>query len=89
MYSPSIITTEPALLPLPVAKDFISSVLPLDSFSEGTLLLVEIQSFSGLGPMDLNPPEQDSSLILDSTLSSQTDHRPGIFRSKSHHQARS
>ena len=89
MYSPSIITTEPALLPLPVAKDFISSVLPLDSFSEGTPLLVEIQSFSGLGPMDLNPPEQDSSLILDSTLSSQTDHHPVIFWSKSHRQARS
>ncbi len=89
MYSPSIITTEPALLPLPVAKGFISSVLPLDSFSEGTPLLVEIQSFSGLGPIDLNPPEQDSSLILDSTLSSQTDHHSVIFRSKSYHQARS
>ena len=89
MYLPSIITTEPALLPLPVAKGFISSVLPLDSFSEGTPLLVEIQSFSGLGPMDLNPPEQDSSLILDSTLSFQTDHRPVIFWSKSNDQVRS
>ena len=89
MYSPSIITTEPALLPLPVAKDFISSVLPLDSFSEGTPLLVEIQSFSGLVLTDLNPPEQDSSLILDSTLSSQTDHHPLIFWSKSNDQVRS
>ena len=89
MYSPSIITTEPAQLPLPVAEGFISSVLFLDSFSKGIPLLVEIQSFSGLCPMDLNPPEQDSSLILDSTLSAQTDHRPVIFRSKSHHQARS
>ena len=89
MYSPSIITTEPALLHLPVAKGFISSVLPLDSFSEETPLLVEIQSFSGLCPMDLNPPEQDSSLILDSTLSSQTDDHPVIFWSKSHYQARS
>ena len=89
MYSPSIITTEPALLPLPVAKGFISSVLPLDSFSEGTPLLVGIQSSSGLVPMDLNPPEQDSSLILDSTLSAQTDHHSVTFWSKSHHQARS
>ena len=89
MYSPSIITTDPALLPLPVAKGFISSVLPLDSFSEGTPLLVEIKSFSGLVLTDLNPPEQDSSLILDSTLSFQTDHRPVIFWSKFHRQARS
>ena len=46
MYSPSIITTEPALLPLPVAKGLISSVLPLDSFSEGTPCLVEIEPSS-------------------------------------------
>ncbi|MEK9764203.1 MAG: hypothetical protein VW729_16095, partial [Deltaproteobacteria bacterium] len=43
MYSPSLITTEPALLPLPVAKGLISSTLPLDSFSEGTPCLVEIE----------------------------------------------
>ena len=89
MYSPSIITTESALLPLPVAKGFISSVLFLDSFSEGNPLLFEIQSFFGLGPTDHNPPEQDSSLILDSTLSSQAGHHPVIFWSKSHRQARS
>ena len=89
MYSPSIITTEPALLPLPVAKGFFSSVLSLDSFSEGTPLLVEIQSFFGLGPMDLNPLKQDSALMLNSSLSAQTDHHPVIFWSKFHHQARS
>ncbi|MDG2197077.1 MAG: hypothetical protein P8O70_09355 [SAR324 cluster bacterium] len=89
MYSPSIITTELALLPLPVAKGSISSVLPLDSFSEGAPFLVEIPPHSSLGPMDLNSHEQDSSLILDSKLSPQTDHHPVIFWSKSHHQARS
>ena len=89
MYSPSIITTEPALLPLPVAKGLISTALPLDSFSEGTPCLVEIEPLTISGLLTFTNFEQDSSLILNSTLSTQTDHHPVIFWSKSHHQARS
>ena len=89
MYSPSIITTEPALLPLPVAKGLISTALPLDSFSEGTPCLVEIEPLSISGLLTLTNFEQDSSLILNSTLSTQTDHHPVILWSKSHYQTRS
>ena len=89
MYSPSIITTEPALLPLPVAKGLISSTLPLDSFSEGTPCLVEIEPIITSGLLTFTNFGYDTSLILDSTLSSQTDHHSVIFRSKSYHQARS
>ena len=89
MYSPSIITTEPALLPLPVAKGLNSSALPLDSFSEGTPCLVEIEPLTISGLLTFANFEYDTSLILNSSLSAQTDHHPVIFWSKSHHQARS
>ena len=88
MYSPSIITTEPALLPLPVAN-FISSVLPLDSFSEGTPCLVEIEPLSISGLFTFTNFEYDTSLILNSPLCAQTDHPPLIFWSKSNDQVRS
>jgi len=79
MYSPAIITTEKAFQPLLSSKDRCNLVLPLHSFSEGNPALVEILPCLGLGPMDLNTYEQDSSLLLDSTLSAQTDHHPLVL----------
>ena len=88
MYSPSIITTEPALLPLPVAKGLISSTLTLDSFSEGTPCLVEIEPIITSGLLTFTNFEYDTSLILNSSLSAQTNHHPLIFWSKSNDQVR-
>ena len=89
MYSPAIINPEQAFQPLPSGSDHFDLVLPLQSFCEGNPFLVEISPCSGLGPIDLNASEQDGSQVLDTTLSSQTDHHPVIFWSKSHRQARS
>ena len=72
MYSPAIINPEQAFQPLQSGKDRFNLVLPLQSFSEGNPFLVEISPCSGLGPIDLNTYEQDSSLLLDTTLSGQT-----------------
>ena len=79
MYSPAIITTEKAFQPLLSSKDRCNLVLPLHSFSEGNPALVEILPCLGLGPMDLNTYEQDSSLLLDTTLSGQTSPKPAAF----------
>ena len=89
MYSPSIITTEPAILPLPVAKGLISSTLLQDSFSEGTPCLVEIEPLTISGLLTFSNFGYDTSLILNSSLSAQTDHHPVIFWSKSNDQVRS
>ena len=82
MYSPVIITSEQAFHPLPSRSDRLNLVLSLHSFSEGTPFLVEIPPYSGLGPMDLNTYEQDSSLLLDTTLSGQTSPPPAVFWSR-------
>ena len=82
MYLPAIITTEQAFQPLPSGKDRFNLVLPLQSFSEGNPSLVEISPCLGLGPIDLNTYEQDSSLLLDSTLSGQTSPPPAAFWSR-------
>jgi len=79
MYSPSIITTEPALFPLPVAKGLISSTLTLDSFSEGTPCLVEIEPIITSGLLTFTNFEYDTSLILNSSLSAQTSSYISIF----------
>ena len=79
MYSPSIITTEPSLLPLPVAKGLISSTLTLDSFSEGTPCLVEIEPIITSGLLTFTNFEYDTSLILNSSLSAQTSSYISIF----------
>ena len=79
MYSPAIINPEQAFQPLPSGKDRFNLVLPLQSFSEGNPSLVEIPPYSGLGPIDLNASEQDSSPLLDTTLSTQTDRHPLVF----------
>ena len=63
MYSPAIIATEQAFQLLPSGSDRFDLVLPLHSFSEGAPFLVEISPCSGLGPIDLNTYEQDSSLF--------------------------
>jgi len=89
MYSPSIITTEPALLPLPDAKGLSSSALPLDSFLEGTPCLVEIEPHSISGLCTFTNFEYYTSLILNSSFSAQTNHHPLIFWSKSNEQVRS
>ena len=89
MYLPAIITTEKAFHPLPSGKDRFNLVLPLHSFSEGNPSLVEISPCLGLGPIDLNAYEQDGSQILDTTLSSQTDHHPLVFWSTSNSVERS
>ncbi len=88
MYSPSIITTEPALS-VPVSNGFRSSALPLDSFSEGTPCLVEIEPIITSGLLTFTNFGYDTSLILNSSLSAQTDHNPVIFWSKSNDQVRS
>ena len=82
MYLPAIITTEQAFQPLPSGKDRFNLVLPLHSFCEGNPFLVEISPCSGLGPIDLNTYEQDSSLLLDTTLSGQTSPPPAAFWSR-------
>ena len=79
MYSPAIITTEQAFQPFPSGSDRFNLVLPLQSCSEGNPFLVEISPCSGLGPIDLNTYEQDSSLLLDTTLSGQTSPPPTAF----------
>ena len=79
MYLPAIITTEKAFHPLPSGKDRFNLVLPLQSFCEGNPFLVEISPCLGLGPIDLNTYEQDSSLLLDTTLSGQTSPPPAAF----------
>ena len=82
MYSPAIINPEQAFQPLQSGKDRFNLVLPLQSFSEGNPFLVEISPYSGLGPIDLNTYEQDSSLLLDTTLSGQTSPPPTAFWSR-------
>ena len=79
MYLPAIIATEQAFQLLPSGSDRFDLVLPLHSFSEGNPFLVEVPPYSGLGPIDLNTYEQDSSLLLDSNLSAQTDRHPLVF----------
>ena len=82
MYSLAIINPEQAFHPLPSGSDRFILVLPLHSFSEGTPFLVEIPPYSGLGPIDLNPSVQDSSLILGSNISAQTSPSPAAFWSR-------
>ena len=82
MYLPAIITTEKAFQPFPSGKDRFNLVLPLHSFSEGNPSLVEISPCLGLGPMHLNTYEQDSSLLLDTTLSGHTSPPPAAFWSR-------
>ena len=79
MYSPAIITSEQVFQPLPSGSDRLDLVIPLQIFSEGNPSLVEISPCTGLGPIDLNASEQDGSQVLDTTLSSQTDHHPLVF----------
>ena len=79
MYPTAIIATEQVFHPLPSGSDRFSLVLPLQSFSEGAPFLSEIMPYLGSGPMDLNASAQSSSLILDTTLSAQTDHHPLVF----------
>ena len=79
MYSSAIINPEQAFQPLQSGSDRFNLVLSLHSFSEGNPSLVEISPCSDLGPIDINASEQDGSQVLDTTLSSQTDHHPLVF----------
>ncbi len=63
-------------------SDRFNLVRPLHSYSEWNSFLVEISPCSGLGPIDLNTYEQDSSLLLDTTLSGQTSPPPAAFWSR-------
>ena len=82
MYLPAISATKQAFQPFPSGKDRFNLVHPLHSFSEGNPSLVEISPCLGLGPMHLNTYEQDSSLLLDTTLSGQTSPPPAAFWSR-------
>ena len=82
MYSLAIISTEQAFQPLPSGRDRFNLVLPLQSFSKGNPSLVDTSPCLGLGPMDLNTYEQDSSLLLDTTLSGQTSSPHAVFWSR-------
>ena len=79
MYSPAIIAIEQAFQPLPSGSDRLKLVPPLQSFCEGNPFLVEISPCSGLGPINLNTYDQDYSLLLDTTLSAQTEHHSLVF----------
>ena len=79
MYSPAISATEQAFQPPPSGSDRFNLVLPLQSFFQGNPFLVEISPCSGLGPIDLNTSDQGSSLLLDTTLSAQTDRHSLVF----------
>ena len=89
MYSPAIINPEQAFQPLPSGSDHFDLVLPLQSFSKGNPSLVEISPCSDLSQLNLNTSEQDSSLILETTLSTQNDHHPLVFWSRPSFRARS
>ena len=82
MYSQAIIATEKAFHPLPSGNNRFNLLLPLHSFFGGAPFLVEVPPCSGLGPINLNTYDQDSSLILDSKLSAQTNYHPLVFWSK-------
>ena len=73
MYSPAIINPEQAFQPLLSSKDCFGILPSLNSFSGGA---------SFFGRMDLNTYEQDSSLLLYSNLSPQTDYQPLVFWNK-------
>ena len=79
MYLPAISATEHAFQPFPYGQDRFNLVHPLHSFSEGNPFLVEISPCSDLSQLDLNSSVQDSSLLLDSNLSAQTDRHPLVF----------
>ena len=79
MYSPATIATEQAFQPFPSGSDRCNLVLPLHSFCEGNPFLVHVAPYSDLSQLGLNSSEQDSSLLLDSTLSAQTDRHPLVF----------
>ena len=89
MYSPAIITTEKAFQPLLSSKDRLNFVLPLNSFSEGDPSLVEISPYFSFGQIDFNASAQGSFLILDTTLSTQTEHPSLVFGSTPDYQERS
>ena len=82
MYSPAIINPEQAFHPLPSGSDRLNLVHPLHSFSGGAPFLVEIPPYSDLSQLYLNTYEQDSSLLLDTTLSGQTSPPPAAFWSR-------
>ena len=82
MYLPAISATEQASQPFPSGKDRFNLVHPLQSFSEGNPFLVEISPCSDLSQLNFNTSEQDSFLILETTLSTQNDHPPLVFWSK-------
>ena len=79
MYSQAIIATEKAFHPLPSGNNHFNLLLPLHSFSGGAPFLVEVPPCSGLGPINLNTYDQDYSLLLDTTLSAQTEHHSLVF----------
>ena len=86
MYSPAIITTEQASHPLASGNDRFSLLLPLNGFSEGNPILVEITPCSDIGQIGFTVTSEDSSLLLDSTMSAQAIPHSAIFWSKSNDQ---
>lgn len=89
MYSPLISSVEHALNPLPSGKDSVHSLLPLQSFSEKTPFLVKITPCLALSQVYFNPFQLVPSLILDTTLITQTNDYPEFFWSKSNSLERS
>jgi hypothetical protein len=89
MSSPTIITTDQASHPLASGNDRFNLLPPLNGFSEGNPILVGIPHCSGIGQVGFTVTSEDSSLLLDSTLSAQSSHQPVIFWSKSNDQVRS
>ena len=89
MYLPAIITTEKAFQPFPSGSNRFNLVLPLHSFSEGDPFVVEIPPYFSFGQIDFNASAQGSFLILDTTLSTQTEHPSLVFGSTPDYQERS
>jgi hypothetical protein len=86
MSSPATITTEQPSHPLASGNDRFNLIPPLNGFSEGNPILVEITPCSDIGQIGFTVTSEDSSLLLDSTLSAQPSHQPAIFLSKSNDQ---
>lgn len=86
MYSPAIITTEQASHPLASGNDSFNPIPPLNGFSEGNPILVEITPCSDIGQIGFTVTSEDSSLLLDSTMSAQASPHSAIFWSKSNNQ---
>jgi len=89
MYSPSVNTPEPSFLPDSQINESNHSWLPLGESLKGTPCLVEIPPIADEGLIQFTFLDEDSSLILSSTLGAQNNQHALVFWSKPNPQTRS